>query len=248
VPITRQHYEHAPITEAIIAIACELPDEIGLEDLLKVQSEIKSEYPKRSEQFSIQFQYQTIEAQGKVSSAKVIGYRLASEDEKRIVQVGLGGFAFSQLAPYDRWETLRSEARRIWNVYESALHPGQITRTSVRYINRIDIPDPGGSGIDLDVYFRTGPKIAPELPQTMKTYFVRFELPVREPDKILIITETAVPSAVPGVVSSLLDLDVIVQNVNFDVADAWKTIEELRDDKNAAFEACITDATRYLIK
>lgn len=244
--ITRQHYEHAPITEAIIAIACDLPGEIELEDLLEVHSAIKPEYPKRSEQSTVQFQ--VIEAQGKVSPTKVIGYHLSSEDGKRIIQVGLGGFVFSQLAPYDRWETLRSEARRIWDVYEAVLHPRLITRTSVRYVNRIDIPNPGGSGIDLDVYFRTGPKIAPELPQTMKTYFVRLELPVREPDKILIITETAVPSPDPGVVSSILDLDVIVQNVNFDAADAWRVIEELRDDKNAAFEACITDATRDLIK
>ena len=242
------HYEHAPITEAIIAIGCELPAEIRLEDLLKVHAQLKSDYPKRAEQFTVQFHIEMAEPQGKVSPREVIGYQLVSEDGKRIVRLTLSEFGFSQLAPYDRWETLRAEAKRTWDVYESVLHPRRITRAAVRYINRIDIPNASGTGVDLDVYFRTAPKIAPELPQLMKTYFVRVELPIRGSNGVLIITETAVPPASPAVISAVLDLDAIVQNVDLDVAQGWRIIDELRDEKNAAFEACITDATRDLIK
>jgi uncharacterized protein (TIGR04255 family) len=247
VQITRRHYDHAPITEAVIAIGCELPTEIRLEDLLKVHEPLKSDYPKRAEQFTVQFHIDAAEAQGKVGPPEVVGYQFASEDGKRLVRVTLNEFAFSQLAPYDRWETLRAEARRVWDVYDSLLHPRRITRVAVRYINRIDIPDTG-TGVDLDIYFRTAPKIAPELPQSMKTYFVRLEIPFREPGGLLIITETVVPPVSPSVLSAVLDLDAIVQNVALDVEGAWRTIEELRDEKNAAFEACITDATRDLIK
>lgn len=239
------HYEHAPITEAVIAIGCELPPEIRVEDLLKVHGQLKSDYPKQVEQFK--FNIELAELQGKVGTREVIGYQL-SEDGKRSVRLTLSEFGFSHLAPYDRWETFRAEAKRTWDVYESVLHPRRITRAAVRYINRIDIPNPTGTGVDLDVYFRTAPRIAPELPQTMKTYFVRVELPIRGPNGILIITETAVPPASPNVISAVLDLDAIVQNVDLDVAGAWRTIDELRGEKNAAFEACITDATRDLIK
>jgi uncharacterized protein (TIGR04255 family) len=243
------HYEHAPITEAVIAMGCELPDETRLEDLLKVHARLKSDYPKRADQLTVQFHLEAAAAaQGKVSPPELIGYQMASADGKQLVRLTLNEFAFSQLAPYDRWETLRAEAKRVWDTCESVLHPQRITRVGVRYINRIDIPDPNGTGIDLDVYFRTAPRIAPELPQAMKTYFVRVELPVSDPHGILIITETAVFPPSPDVVSALLDIDAVVQNVDLDIPNAWRTVEELRHKKNAAFEACITDAVRDLIK
>jgi uncharacterized protein (TIGR04255 family) len=50
------------------------------------------------------------------------------------------------------------------------------------------------------------------------------------------------------VVSTLLDLDAVRQNLDTDPEAAWSTIEELRDVKNAAFEASITDAARDLFK
>ena len=41
------------------------------------------------------------------------GYIFASSDERQIFQARLDGFSFSRLAPYDRWETFRDEARRL---------------------------------------------------------------------------------------------------------------------------------------
>ena len=153
---------------------------------------------------------------------------------------------FSQLAPYDHWEVFREQALRAWNHYEATLCPQRIVRVGVRYINRIEIPVAPSGHIDLDQYFRTGPKVAPELPQVMKTYFLRLELPMADPNSILIITQTAVPPTKPGFLATLLDLDAVMQNLDFNSDAAWKTIDELREHKNQAFEACITDLTREL--
>lgn len=232
----------------MIAIGYELPNEVRLEDLLKVRDALKSDYPVRTEQFSVQFQLNVAERLGKSGPSELEGYRLASSDGKRIVRVTLGDFAFSQLAPYDRWETLHAEAERIWTILERILQPRRITRVAVRFINRIDMPDPQGSGVDLDVYFHAAPKIPPELPQVMATYFVRLELPFQTPDGILILTLTAASPTSAGFVSALLDLDAVIQNVDMDATRAWRAIEELRDVKNAAFEASITDAARELFK
>jgi uncharacterized protein (TIGR04255 family) len=249
VQITRRHYKRAPITEAVISLGFELPGGVRLEDLLKVHASLQSDYLKRGEMFTVQLQVEpSAEVPGRVSPREVIGYQLASEDGQRLVALRLGELAFSQLAPYDSWETLRSEAKRVWDACESTLHPLRITRVGVRYINRIDIPSPEGRGVDLDIYFRTAPRIAPELPQLMKTFFVRLELELRESHGVLIITESEAQSPSPDVVSTLLDLAVIVQNADFDSASAWRTIEELRDEKNAAFENCITDAARQLFE
>jgi len=43
-------------------------------------------------------------------------------------------------------------------------------------------------------------------------------------------------------------LDAIIQGVDMDTNSAWRAVEELRDQKNLAFEASITDAARELFK
>lgn len=247
-PLPRRHYQRAPITEAVISIGYELPTEIGLEGLLKVSAELKSDYPGRAPHFTLRIEVKPEEMQGGTGPPQVVGYQLASQDGKRFVRLTLSDFTFSQLAPYDRWETLRTEAKRIWTVLETVFQPQRITRASVRYINRIDIPNPNGSGIDLDVYFRAAPKIPPELPQAMSGYFVRLQLPFREPNGSLVIIMAAAPPPSPDLVSAVLDLDAIMTKADMDVASAWETIEELRDVKNAAFEASITDAARELFR
>jgi hypothetical protein len=94
----------------------------------------------------------------------------------------------------------------------------------------------------LDNYFHAAPKIPPELPQGLSTYFVRLEIPFDPPAGVLILALAAAPPVAMDVVSTLLDLDAIRQNLATDPE------EELRDVKNAAFEASITDAARDLFK
>lgn len=242
-----RHYDHAPILEALVGLQCELPAGTTLADVLGVHTRIKSEFPTREELVNFKIHIQPTSQSG-LSSSEAGGYRLISADAKQVVRTSLTDFAYSRLAPYDRWETLREEAKRIWEIYADVLHPLRITRAAVRYINRVDIPDPTGEGVELDTYFRTAPRIAPELSQIMRTYFLRLELPMRLPNGLLIVTETMVQPARIGVVSTVLDIDCFVQNVDLDPAAAWQVIEELRQEKNAAFEACITEATRELIK
>jgi len=243
-----RHYPHAPITEAVISLGCQSPSECTLEDLLQIHALLKMDYPKYAPQFKMQFEVDRAEPKGTISPPETTGYQWLSGDGRRIVRLALDEFAFSQLAPYDRWETLYAEAKRIWDAYELVLHPKCVNRVAVRFINRIDIPDPEGKGVDLDIYFRLAPRIPPELPQVMRTYFVRLELPLQERNGILIVTQTAVPPPLPGLVSAILDLDVIMQGIEMDTVTAWRTVEELRDQKNVAFEASITDAARELFK
>ena len=242
-----RHYSRAPITEAIIEIQCELPPATAMLNLLSVHERIKPDYPERAEQHAFQAQF-TI-GSGPSATQSVIGYRLASQDGKRIVQVRPNTFAFSQLAPYDKWETVRAEALRLWEIYRETVSPVRITRVGVRYINRVDVPSqlPGG-GIDLDDYFQTAPRIAPSLPQTMTNYFMRIQLPLEETGASAVITQTGVPPPSPGLVSTVLDIDVFIEGGNLDEGSAWNRIDFLRHQKNRFFEACITDRVRELIR
>lgn len=244
-----QHYPHAPIIEAIISIGCELPRAKTLSGLLGVHEVLKSDYPKQAPRFQFQFQVEVAQVKGTFNPPEVTGYQFISKDGKRSVSVELNGFAFGQLAPYDRWETFSAEARRMWDIYESALHPTRINRVGVRFINRIDIPAPEGKGVDLDTYLHTAPRIPAELPQMMQTFFVRLQLEFQnKPKGTLVLTQTLVPPPLPGFVSAVLDLDFALHGIDADTTTAWMEIERLRHQKNATFEACIKDAARELFK
>jgi uncharacterized protein (TIGR04255 family) len=245
--LPRRHYAHAPITEAIIAITFESLDEVGLDDMLKIQPELKPDYPKRAEQFEVKFEVNAAEQSGKAAGSERIGYQYLSADQKRIVRITRTDFSFSQLAPYDRWETLQAEAKRLWSIVDRVLRVRRITRVGVRFVNRIDVPCPTGTAVDLETYFNAAPKVPAELPQMMSTYFIRLQIPFDEADGVLILALANAAPPAENVVSTLLDIDAIKQ-LEMDSALAWQMIGNLRDVKNAAFEASITDATRELCK
>ncbi len=154
---TQKHYSRAPITEALIDIQAQLPQGIKLDVLAQVYSSIQTKYPKREEVLMVQGQMIVGESVGATASQSQIGYVFFSNDQKQILQMRLDGFTFSRLAPYDSWEAFRDEAFRLWSIYQSLAHPQAITRLSIRYINRLDIPLPVG---DLKEYLRTFPEVS----------------------------------------------------------------------------------------
>jgi uncharacterized protein (TIGR04255 family) len=245
------HYAHAPIVEAVIELQCDLPANTTIADLSRICDAIKADYPKKAE-----IQESTLEVQAGPppstnSAQRHVGYKLDSQDDKQIVQIRMlasgtsGSFAFSRLAPYDRWETFRAEGYRLWGKYRDLFNP-RIKRVGVRYINRIDIPSSGSGGVNLDDYFLAAPRIPAALPQLMTGYFMRLQVPMND-GVLLVLTQSEAAPPDPSFVSSLLDIDVSVQDENLDEASAWTRIDGLRDDKNMVFEACITNTVRELI-
>jgi hypothetical protein len=71
-----------------------------------------------------------------------IGWRFVSPDKLHVFQARLNGFTFSRLPPYVDWESFRTEARRLWDLYRAVANPIAPTRIAVRYINRLDLPLP----------------------------------------------------------------------------------------------------------
>jgi len=241
---SHRHYDHAPIVEAIIEIQCQVPTAANLADLLKFHAGVSVDYPGKQEQHEVE-----ISVSGPANAANTagrqVGYRFISQDQKQVVMVSLRSFAFSRLAPYDRWESMCAEARRLWEIYRSTLRPIKITRIGVRYINRIDVPTQG-TGINLDDYFETAPRIASSLPQNLTSFFMRLQIPIE--GAMLLISETTALPPGPNIISTLLDIDVFAQGDNLNGDGVWQDIERLRNEKNRAFEACITNKVRDLIK
>lgn len=239
-----KYYSRAPITEALIDIRAELPDGVTLATLIDVHSSIKADYPMLENFLIVQGQMVAGASVGATASQTQVGYIFSSSDQKQIFQARLDGVTFSRLAPYDRWETFRSEAQRLWSIYQSATKPKRLSRLGLRYINRLDLPFPFE---DLKDYLRTVPEVSPDLPQGLSGYFMQLQIPQEDLSSMLILNQALIPPPTPNVVSVLLDIDIGREIELPDTEAAWDVLEQLHTRTDQVFEACITDRTRELI-
>ena len=151
--------EKAPVKEAVIDFRVKLVSEFDVKKIDSMHELIKERYPETQEQRISEVRFEPeIEGRVKPLSEKTNGYRYISSDKKQIVQAKMDGFTFSRLHPYIKWEELRNEAHRLWQIYKDITLPESITRVSVRYINNLNIPMPIR---DLDDYLTASP-IVPE--------------------------------------------------------------------------------------
>jgi uncharacterized protein (TIGR04255 family) len=243
-------YPRAPITEAVLDIRVEARSGIEASDLLPVLEEMKDSYANTEDQFELHALL--IDDHGSQQSNSVsrkkIGFR-ARHAKDRLYQAQVTGFSFNKLAPYDRWATFKSEAKRIWSIYRQIARPVSITRLGLRYINKIDIPV--AASVQLKDYFRAYIEISDEVPETktMSNFLFQVHLPQVDLGGLCVINCAALPPAQSGTASILLDIDVFkLSEAPQQEADVWALFDKLRQRKNSIFEACITDRTRELFK
>lgn len=241
-------YSKAPITEAVIDIQVE-----ALEfDIAKLKT-LGDGFPWSGETKTINrflrlVQLSTLPTPNtsSSSSSSVQGYMFWSEDKTKAWQARLNGFTISHLRPYQSWEALVAQAKPIWEKYRAALNP-KITRLAVRYVNRFDIPIT--DRIDFADYFRTVPKIAPEIDTGLAGYLMQLVLPQPDLDAMLILNQTQVPPVQPETTALVLDIDLYRElKIPQDEEAIWDVFSNLRHRKNKIFEMCITDETRELIR
>ncbi len=242
------HYKNAPITEALIDIRVAVPAEFGFEQLQEIKSLVADEYP-RGETFTMAMA--TISFGPEVQSStqqKKMGLKLWSVGDRQVFQARLDGSTFSRLEPYETWERLRDEARRLWDIYRGFVKPTRITRVAVRYINQLTLP---GDRAEPEDYFKTFPYLTPDLPKELRDFgpfVMSLQLPQPDMKGTLVINEASTQPKRPDTLSIILDIDLFVEQPEInDEESLWGLFQKLRGRKNLYFEACITDRTRELI-
>ena len=137
---------------------------------------IKDVYPERRDfvlgQLSGQLEAGQLTATTKQDK---IGYIFIGNEGKNVAQCRLNGFSFSRLAPYETWEQLRDEARKLWATYWQIVGPAPIIRVAVRYINQIDIPLPFR---DFRDFVRTYSEVSTDLSQNTQLNLPATKQPV----------------------------------------------------------------------
>jgi uncharacterized protein (TIGR04255 family) len=246
------HYENAPITEALIDIRVEVASELRFEDLQAFRKHVAPDYPREETRSIAEGMFQFGPSIRASATQKPWGMAFWNATNTQVLQVRLDGFTLSRLKPYQDFEHLRDEARRLWNIYRDLVRPKRVTRVAVRYINQFNIPTIGVAKIEAEDYFNVFPRITDKLPSELRDFGpYLMNLHLHQPDLkgMLVLNEVMTPPALPETISIVLDFDLYVEDPPVtNEPDLWAFFDRLRERKNIYFEACITDKARELIR
>ena len=250
------HYSRAPIAEAVIDVHAVFGTPPTLPDVQAFCLRLKSAFPHQHRINALQLALEAKGSAGGSESGDValssntttspVGMRLSNERNDRILQVRLNGFAYSHLPPYTDWSTFRAEAMGHWEKWVEAFGPTSISRSAVRYINRIVVPE----NCDLDKYLNLTPRLLDGLTEEVKGYFMQLVTAQHDidPGCDAVINTGIEGSPTEGSMNVLFDVDVFVNHSKGIPLDrAWTVLDQLRDRKNAIFEAAITEEVRRMI-
>lgn len=237
---THPHLDRAPITEAILDIKVEADAKLEVTETFAKQ--VAASYPDSSPVHAIEAFFSVTPGQSGVSGSQseVIGRICWNADKTRAVQARTNGFTVNHIKHYESWTVLRAQAQPLWEQYIALVKPKQVTRLALRYINRLTLPASG----DLGDHMLTHPRLGPSLPNEMRNFLMRVEVPFTA-NRVAILTETVVPPQ-PGADERDLILDVdAVSLKEFDAGDPqlWHELDELRVIKNKCFFGSLQDST-----
>lgn len=244
----QRHLSRAPINEALIDIHVAPRDGLKHADLTASIGEPDFGYYVKG---SIAQGFFNVElpTNGRTpqtrAQAELVGVRLHSLDERYVAQFRTTGFTLSRLPPYEEWERLVEETRRVWAIYVARLAPRRVIRVATRFINNLRLPmRPGDS---YQTYLQKLADVPEEAPQAMASFLQRFQLVDMETgarvNLTLAVDETPESPPVPVI----LDIDAFML-IDLDPADAqvWTILERLRQLKNRTFFSTITERAAEL--
>jgi uncharacterized protein (TIGR04255 family) len=239
-------YKNAPITEAVLDIRTRLT-EPSLEKLSKIRD---ANYPNLFQTPNLMaFNFSVAEGEPSFkTSSEQLGFSYRSADEKNVFQVRKDGFSHNRLAPYMEWQSFSAEARRLWSIYREEADPVDIEMIGLNYINELYMP----FGVSFENYFKTYIEVPPELPQVLMGFSFAYQVLLPANVGVLQVAQGYGPFKKPEHTTVILNIQTSRQ-INRKCADVteaelWEMFEKLRIAKSEAFEACITDEVRAMIR
>ena len=232
-------YKKAPIAEALISIYVDGGSELDADTLVNLNSRFTDEYSVTEELQS----KKTIRED--LSRDFATGCKFFTDDGQKSYFVHPNSFSFSQLFPYKNWDAFSSEARRLWLNYRTVRQPEEISKISVRYLNRIEVPH---TEFELNDYFRYSLSLPSAFPQDYHNFFLQVSLDLDAINGVASITLTPIGER-DGVTPIILDIELTsYEDIPLEEDKLWEFFGVLREEKNKIFEAVITDKTRSLFK
>ncbi len=235
----------APIIEAVLDIDCDMPPGREISTLEPAAHEkLRPQYTKVRRVFVQTHQIETPlgEAPKFKLHQAVHGLQFLSEDEKQLVQFRAQGYSFNRLAHYTSLDDYLPEIERTWQIFVAVAAPVQIRSLRLRYINRLMLPMPEKTPLQLEEYL----KVCPRLPDEEKLTFTGFlnqhtavENGTGNQVHIILTNQPAENKKLP------LILDITAENTAQSEVENWPCllarIQALRVLKNRVFRNTLTE-------
>lgn len=237
----------APITEGLLDLR--LANGVYLEPLRDLNQRFVAEFPNGRTKFELSGQIKSDGddlAMSPVSSG-VHGF-IRGNEQHEAIQLNLSGFAYSKLAPYTDWLTVRNRTNGLWRIFADALTPGPVRRLAVRYINQLVPPEPWEDPADWVRVVPTPPAV-PRTPTTPRDFQVKTVIVHPDWEARAVVTSACTTGMPTGTGRGiLLDIDVACDvDLPADSPEIWQKFDLLRDFKNDLFFGSITPRTRGLL-
>jgi uncharacterized protein (TIGR04255 family) len=235
----RLRLKNPPIVEAAIGITVpKLPDSLldRLKELNVSTDGVSYQPPSRASQNSVEFKI--VDGQSTAVTRDVhLGWRWESSDKLHAIQFKLDGFAFSRMGRYETWESFTGEAKRLWEVYFSAIGPSAVSEYGVRYINKVFIP----VGEELEKYLQVYPKTPDNPAWIINESVMRLRIQIDSPRSGTFVHQhVLVPSERLNFAAVILDNDFRYSAEGLSGEELWASIDAVRDVKDSYFLKLIT--------
>lgn len=236
--------KNAPIREAVIDL--KFANSISSESLLKLNSVLEGDYPKKDERYiiGVKASFKGKEHYSK-SESNLDGYRLSNENTKFVVLTSINGITLSRLKPYTIWEEIRLEGQKVIGELFKLVPDIKVNRIALRYINEFEfLPELGKPIVG---YFGILPIIPNGLPSNLEGYKINLQLPNPENDLNTILNIAMKTKDKSSVVSLLFDIDVFkMYDYGNKFGLIFEDLEIIRDYKNKIFYSTITEELKKL--
>ena len=131
---------NAPIEEAIIQVEVKPKETCLIEDIEVLANDIVDNSPSEINEWKriesiLNFDNEEID-----TKRSNLGYKASSFDEKKVFHVGYNTLIFSLLKPYKNWDYLIKLYNDAWHKFSIKTNPINITKISLRFINKFEIP------------------------------------------------------------------------------------------------------------
>lgn len=237
-------YNNPPVIEAV----CEfrLPPEIKWDLTVPgfIYEKVKDEFPHKEQRL-----FQEVELKQSPQGVEQLVHSreralFLTNDRRIFIQVGFRLLAINCLKPYPTWDKFKSYIEAAFKSLLDTIEILNLQRIGLRYINRIEIINPGHS-FKLADYFDFRPFLGTKLPKDISGFAIRCVLPFPKTQaECNLQLTTAVPEK-PSNCAFILDLDYYLSQVQIIASnDALAWIEEAHTNLEEIFEGCITDHLR----
>ena len=232
-----------PIVEALLDLRAAIPGDPAVFNALA--EELNDEFPTKEEQRNFEAKIEVRE--GRVVSPRVEtsafgGVRLATADRKTYAQFRPDGFTLNNMTTYMGGDQLLAKALTLWEALVERAAPQVVSRVSLRYINRLELPLKTGDSFTR--YLTSPPSLPKGAPSQVSQFLSRIVGHDAERQATAVVIQQLKLPEDGQPVAITVDIDVFrAGDFPIDSPSLREILDSLRMLKNETFFSLLTDET-----